>query len=150
MVHIQFDHFSLLSDPSCTELTLVSSRRLLRTLLLPPTSPHGLVRPTSTPLRPFENDNCCSDSVADISGAVVSTFSAGSFCGVLFAGWAADAWGRKRTIQFAALWALVAGAVQAGSVHVGMLIAGRIIGGFAVGIMSESEAFIDSDLPQQE
>lgn len=74
---------------------------------------------------------------ADIAGAVVSTFGAGSFIGVVFAGWAADAWGRKQTIQFAAFWALIAGAIQAGSVHVGMLISGRIIGGFAVGIMSK-------------
>jgi MFS family permease len=44
--------------------------------------------------------------------------------------------GRKRTIQFASIFALLAGIVQATSVNVGMLIAGRIIGGFAVGIMS--------------
>lgn len=55
----------------------------------------------------------------------------------MFAGWAADKWGRKRTILFAAVWALIAGGIQAGAVHIGMLIAGRILGGFAVGIMSE-------------
>ncbi|KAF9034461.1 general substrate transporter [Hymenopellis radicata] len=72
----------------------------------------------------------------DVSGAVVSTFSGGSFIGVVCAGWMADQWGRKRTIQFAALWALISGAIQAGSVHIGMFIAGRIIGGFAVGILN--------------
>ncbi|KIY69255.1 general substrate transporter [Cylindrobasidium torrendii FP15055 ss-10] len=72
----------------------------------------------------------------DISGAVVSTFGAGSFFGVICAGWTADRFGRKRTIQVAALIALVSGAIQAGSVHVGMLIAGRIVGGFAVGMMN--------------
>lgn len=55
---------------------------------------------------------------------------------MLFSGWAADSWGRKRTIMFAAVWAVIAGIIQAASVHVGMLIAGRIIGGFAVGIMN--------------
>ena len=44
--------------------------------------------------------------------------------------------GRKRTIQIASVFALIAGIVQAASVNVGMLIAGRVIGGFAVGIMS--------------
>lgn len=44
--------------------------------------------------------------------------------------------GRKRTIQFAAVWALIAGIIQAASVNIGMLIAGRVIGGFAVGMMS--------------
>ncbi|KAG6879549.1 hypothetical protein C0992_001554 [Termitomyces sp. T32_za158] len=77
---------------------------------------------------------------SDIAGAVVSTFSAGDFIGVLFAGWAADSWGRKRTMMFAAIWAIIAGAIQSGSIHVGMLIAGRIIGGFAVGVLSKSIA----------
>jgi MFS family permease len=44
--------------------------------------------------------------------------------------------GRKRTIQFASIFALLAGIIQTTSINVGMLIAGRIIGGFAVGIMS--------------
>ncbi|KAK7204911.1 general substrate transporter [Myxozyma melibiosi] len=73
---------------------------------------------------------------SSIKGAVVSTFSGGAFFGVFFSAWAADKWGRKRTIMFAACWAVVAGIIQAASVKVGMLIAGRIIGGFAVGIMN--------------
>lgn len=44
--------------------------------------------------------------------------------------------GRKRTIQVAAVIALIAGIVQAAAVNVSMLIAGRILGGFAVGMMS--------------
>ncbi len=68
---------------------------------------------------------------------MVSTFGGGSFFGVVLSGYLADKWGRKRTIQLAALIALIAGIIQAASVHVGMLIAGRIIGGFAVGMMSE-------------
>ncbi|KAJ8096521.1 general substrate transporter [Lipomyces tetrasporus] len=71
-----------------------------------------------------------------IKGAVVSTFSGGAFFGVLFAGWSADAWGRKYSIMFAAVWALIGGIIQAASINIGMLIAGRIIGGFAVGIMN--------------
>ncbi|CZR63798.1 related to transporter (major facilitator superfamily) [Phialocephala subalpina] len=81
-----------------------------------------------------------------IKGAVVSIFSAGALFGVLFAGWAADYWGRKRTIQFAALFALIAGVIQAVSVNVGMLIAGRIIGGFAVGIMNMTIPIYNSEI----
>ncbi|KAK9235256.1 general substrate transporter [Lipomyces kononenkoae] len=71
-----------------------------------------------------------------LKGAVVSTFGGGSFLGVLFAGWSADAWGRKYSIMFAAVVALIGGIIQASSVKIGMLIAGRIIGGFAVGVMN--------------
>ncbi|KAK9387133.1 hypothetical protein V1515DRAFT_586582 [Lipomyces mesembrius] len=71
-----------------------------------------------------------------IKGAVVSTFGGGSFLGVLFGGWSADAWGRKYSIMFAAAVALIGGIIQASSVKIGMLIAGRIIGGFAVGVMN--------------
>lgn len=53
----------------------------------------------------------------------------------------ADHWGRRRTIQFAALWALIAGAIQAGSVNISMFIVGRIVGGFAVGILSTRTAY---------
>ena len=66
----------------------------------------------------------------------MSTFGAGTVFGVFFAGWSADALGRKKTIAIGAVIALIAGIVQAATVHVGMLIAGRIVGGFAVGIMS--------------
>ncbi|ODV90244.1 hypothetical protein CANCADRAFT_103965 [Tortispora caseinolytica NRRL Y-17796] len=72
----------------------------------------------------------------NIKGAVVSTFAGGSFFGVIFAGWANDFLGRKKTIYIAAFISLVAGIIQAASVHVGMLIAGRIVGGFSVGILN--------------
>ncbi|KAL1954426.1 hypothetical protein VTO42DRAFT_1196 [Malbranchea cinnamomea] len=81
-----------------------------------------------------------------IKGAVVSTFGAGSVFGVLFAGWSADYYGRKRSIQIAAVIALIAGIIQAAAVHVGMLIAGRIIGGFAVGIMNMTIPIYNSEI----
>ncbi|KFY93020.1 hypothetical protein V500_03954 [Pseudogymnoascus sp. VKM F-4518 (FW-2643)] len=81
-----------------------------------------------------------------IKGAIVSIFGAGSFFGVIFAGWAADYWGRKRTIQFASVFALIAGIIQAAATEVGMLIAGRIIGGFAVGIMNVTIPIYNSEI----
>ncbi|KAH8144591.1 uncharacterized protein LAJ45_11426 [Morchella importuna] len=81
-----------------------------------------------------------------IKGAVVSTFGAGSFFGVLLAGWSADKYGRKRTIQFAALVALISGIVQAAAVDVSMLIVGRILGGFAVGIMNLTIPIYNSEI----
>jgi MFS family permease len=77
---------------------------------------------------------------------VVSTFGAGSFFGVFFAAWTADAIGRKKTIAIAAAIAVVAGIVQAASVHIGMLIAGRIIGGFAVGMMNITIPIYNSEI----
>ncbi|KAL3417293.1 hypothetical protein PVAG01_11293 [Phlyctema vagabunda] len=74
---------------------------------------------------------------ASIKGAVVSVFNGGAFFGVIFAGWSADSWGRKRSIQFAAACALVAGIIQTSAINIALLIGGRIIGGFAVGILSK-------------
>ncbi|KFY29291.1 hypothetical protein V491_00113 [Pseudogymnoascus sp. VKM F-3775] len=81
-----------------------------------------------------------------IKGAIVSIFGAGSFFGLIFAGWAADYWGRKKTIQFASVFALIAGIIQAAATNVGMLIAGRIIGGFAVGIMNMTIPIYNSEI----
>ncbi|KAG4436373.1 hypothetical protein IFR05_008129 [Cadophora sp. M221] len=81
-----------------------------------------------------------------IKGAVVSIFGAGAFFGVIFAGWAADSWGRKRTIQFASIIAIVAGVIQAAAVNVGMLITGRFIGGIAVGIMNMTIPIYNSEI----
>ncbi|KAL4938453.1 hypothetical protein BDV06DRAFT_231868 [Aspergillus oleicola] len=81
-----------------------------------------------------------------IKGAVVSTFGAGTVFGVFFAGWSADALGRKRTISIGAVIALIAGIIQAATVHVGMLIAGRIVGGFAVGIMNMTIPIYNSEI----
>ncbi|KAG6909494.1 hypothetical protein DXG01_017216 [Tephrocybe rancida] len=76
---------------------------------------------------------------SDIAGAVVSTFFGGSL-------WSADYWGRKRTIMFASVCAIIAGATQAGSINVGMLITGRIVGGVAVGILHMTIPIYNSEI----
>ncbi|KAJ3573126.1 hypothetical protein NP233_g2626 [Leucocoprinus birnbaumii] len=92
---------------------------------------------------------------ASIRGAVVSTFNGGCFFGSAAAGWFNDKWGRKRSIQIGALFALWGCAMQAGAPNVATLLIGRIIGGFAIGILSMTVPlynvgygcqFIDSDV----
>ncbi|RDW63718.1 hypothetical protein BP6252_11263 [Coleophoma cylindrospora] len=73
---------------------------------------------------------------ASIKGTVVSIFNVGALLGVLFAGWSADYFGRKRTIQYASLFALLAGIIQASAINIPMLLVGRILGGFCAGIMN--------------
>ncbi|RDW59180.1 hypothetical protein BP5796_12104 [Coleophoma crateriformis] len=73
---------------------------------------------------------------ASIKGTVVSIFNVGALLGVLFAGWSADYFGRKRTIQYASLFALFAGIIQASAINIPMLLVGRTLGGVCAGIMN--------------
>ncbi|CAE6361008.1 unnamed protein product [Rhizoctonia solani] len=72
----------------------------------------------------------------DLVGAVVSTLAGGCFIGAASAAWFADHIGRKRTIQFGSLIAIVGCLLQCVAVNIGMLIAGRIIAGLAIGVLS--------------
>ncbi|KAF9485224.1 general substrate transporter [Pholiota conissans] len=72
----------------------------------------------------------------NIKGAIVSTFNGGCFIGAAGAGWTNDKYGRKRTIQIGALFAMWGCAMQAGASNVATLIVGRVIAGIAIGILS--------------
>lgn len=52
------------------------------------------------------------------------------------AGWTADKYGRKRTIQIGSVIAIVGCTLQTAAVNVGMLIAGRFIAGWSIGVLS--------------
>jgi MFS family permease len=73
---------------------------------------------------------------APVIGAIVSLFAAGAFFGALMAGWTADKYGRKRTIQIGSVIAIVGCTLQTAAVNVGMLIAGRFIAGWSIGVLS--------------
>jgi MFS family permease len=71
-----------------------------------------------------------------VIGAIVSLFAAGAFFGAIMAGWTADKFGRKRTIQIGSVIAIVGCTLQTAAVSVGMLIAGRFIAGWSIGVLS--------------
>ncbi|KAJ7153688.1 general substrate transporter [Mycena filopes] len=80
----------------------------------------------------------------NIIGAVVSTFAGGCtspaltprFFGAAAAGSLATRLGRKRTIQFGALVAMLGCSLQTGAQNVSYLIVGRVITGLAIGCLS--------------
>lgn len=61
--------------------------------------------------------------------------SAGSAIGCAVCSYTADKWGRKRTIQFAAVVLIIGAAICAGSVNNGMFLAGRLINGLGIGAL---------------
>jgi sugar porter (SP) family MFS transporter len=83
-------------------------------------------------------DTTGSDSrhTATIQGLVVSTFTLGAMPGSLSCIFAADRYGRRPVIFFAACLSLVGQAIEASSYELGQLIVGRVIAGFAVGQLS--------------
>jgi MFS family permease len=84
-------------------------------------------------------------------GAVVSVYYAGKCIGALVTGNLCNAIGRKRSIAFWALVAVVGSAIQAGSVHIAMMIVGRLIAGFATGgLMTAVPVYISEiSLPEK-
>ncbi|KAH8799763.1 MFS transporter [Xylogone sp. PMI_703] len=72
---------------------------------------------------------------AILTGAVASTYTAGTAIGGLFSGWSAERFGRKKTIIVAAAVVAIGTAIQTAAQNVGMLIAGRVIAGLAVGVL---------------
>ncbi|EIW84111.1 general substrate transporter [Coniophora puteana RWD-64-598 SS2] len=79
-------------------------------------------------------------------GAVVSTFNGGCFFGAAGAAWTNDKWGRKRTIQFGAVWALWGCAMQSGANNITTLLIGRIVAGVAIGILSMTVPLYNTEI----
>jgi MFS family permease len=61
-----------------------------------------------------------------VIGAIVSLFAAGAFFGAIMAGWTADKFGRKRTIQIGSVIAIVGCTLQTAAV----------IAGWSIGVLS--------------
>ncbi|KAF8556197.1 sugar transporter [Imleria badia] len=79
-------------------------------------------------------------------GAVVSTFNGGCFFGAMGAAWTNDKWGRKRSIQIGAVWALCGCALQAGAPNMACLLVGRIVAGVAIGILSMTVPLYNTEI----
>ncbi|KAI5295561.1 hypothetical protein KEM52_000997 [Ascosphaera acerosa] len=71
-----------------------------------------------------------------VIGSINSTFNGGAAVGSLWGGWITDRWGRKTSIQFGAVVAIVGAALQAGSDTLAMLLVGRAVAGWAVGLLT--------------
>ena len=72
----------------------------------------------------------------NIIGALNGVNSAGAFIRCIISAWAADAYGRKRTIQLGCVILVVGGALCAGSADIGMFLAGRVIAGIGSGVLA--------------
>ncbi|KAH7910574.1 general substrate transporter [Hygrophoropsis aurantiaca] len=70
-----------------------------------------------------------------IEGAVNGIFSAGGTFGALTVGYMCDIYGRKITMNTAAIISLVGGALQAGSINTAMFLVARFITGWGIGMM---------------
>lgn len=73
-----------------------------------------------------------------VTGAIVSTFTAGAVIGTMFVSLLADRYGRRGAIFVGAVLACVGGALQGGAMNVTMMIAGRIISGLGIGLLSST------------
>jgi MFS family permease len=69
---------------------------------------------------------------ADVSQGVNS---AGSAIGCMVCWYCADKFGRKRTIQAAAIVLIIGAALCAGSINTGMFLVGRLINGLGIGAL---------------
>ncbi|KAH9945007.1 general substrate transporter [Epithele typhae] len=81
-----------------------------------------------------------------LSGAVVSTFTGGCFFGAMGAGWTNDRFGRRRTIQLGAIFALWGCAMQSGANNFACMLIGRIVAGFAIGILSMTVPLYNTEI----
>ncbi|KAH7907374.1 general substrate transporter [Hygrophoropsis aurantiaca] len=71
----------------------------------------------------------------EVLGAINGIFSAGGTIGALMAGYMCDKYGRKLTMNTAALISILGGGLQAGSVNTAMFLVGRIVTGWGVGML---------------
>lgn len=77
---------------------------------------------------------------------ITSILSAGTFFGALFAGWLADAIGRRLSIVVACALFILGVILQTASSETGLLIGGRVVAGFAVGIISSTVILYMSEI----
>jgi sugar porter (SP) family MFS transporter len=99
----------------------------------------GVAVPTSTDETGFAIDT--SDK-----SLITSILSAGTFFGALFAGYLADAIGRRPAIIAACLLFIVGVILQTASTGVNLLVGGRVVAGLGVGIISSTVILYMSEI----
>lgn len=68
-------------------------------------------------------------------GATSALFAGGCAFGALFEVWAADRFGRVRTLRMLCALAVITSAIQGGAAHIAMFLVGRFFNGVAVGAL---------------
>lgn len=76
------------------------------------------------------------DHTTNIIGALNGVNSAGAIAGCIFQAWAADYYGRKRTLQIGCVILIVGGALCAGAYDMAMFLVGRFVAGVGAGILA--------------
>ncbi|KAI1628310.1 general substrate transporter [Exophiala viscosa] len=74
-------------------------------------------------------------NAAALLGAINGLFSAGGLFGCISCLYIPDKWGRKKSLSFAAICAIIGSGLAAGSVHIAMFMVARLITGFSVGAL---------------
>lgn len=83
------------------------------------------------------NDRLAGGPMADnVTGAIVSSFTAGAILGTVAVSFLSDRFGRRGAIFVGAAFACVGGALQGGAAAVAMMIAGRAVAGVGIGLLS--------------
>ena len=72
----------------------------------------------------------------NILGALNGANSGGAFLGAIISSWAADKYGRKKTIMIGCYFMILGGALNAGSVAISMFAIGRAVAGIGSGILA--------------
>lgn len=73
---------------------------------------------------------------SNIIGALNGVNSAGAIAGCYFQAWAADFYGRRRTIQIGSVVLIIGGALCSGAVDIAMFLVGRFVAGAGAGILA--------------
>jgi len=105
----------------------------------------GIITSTIAQPRFIKYFNNPSDNVA---GGVVSSFQGGAILGTMINFFTGDKLGRKRSIAFGSLLAVIGCALQAGAADMVMLIIGRFIAGCAVGILTSTIPMYAGEISQ--
>lgn len=83
---------------------------------------------------------------ANLTGAIVSTYSGGQGIGNLCGGYLGDLLGRKKTIWLASVLALIGAILQTSAVNIAMFLVGRILAGFAIGLVYAISSIYNAEI----
>jgi MFS family permease len=72
-------------------------------------------------------------NATQLTGATNGCYIAGALIGSLISSQSSDKLGRRKSVIYASVIAVLGGALQAGSVHIAMFIVARLVAGLGIG-----------------